>query len=100
MCHLSHSYHSGACLYFTFAFVLDEGRDELEQYDAVKGAIQQAFMDAGATLVPPPRRGHRARARGWSRIVSAEGVALMAGLFATADPGNRLNPDKVLRREK
>src|SRR5699024_6218274 len=45
MCHLSHSYHSGACLYFTFAFAHD-GRDPLRQYTAVKHAIQQAFIDA------------------------------------------------------
>ena len=29
MCHLSHSYHSGACLYFTFAFVPVPGRAEI-----------------------------------------------------------------------
>jgi alkyldihydroxyacetonephosphate synthase len=50
MCHLSHSYHGGACLYFTFAFVPAPGREPLEQYDTVKGAVQQAFVDAGATL--------------------------------------------------
>jgi len=99
MSHLSHSYHSGACLYFTFAFVLDEGRDELEQYDAVKSAIQQEFMDAGATL--SHHHGVGTEHRPWmTEDLSPEGVALMAGLFATADPGNRLNPDKVLRREK
>ena len=99
MCHMSHSYHSGACLYFTFAFVLDEGRDELEQYDAVKSAIQQEFMDAGATL--SHHHGVGTEHRPWmTEDLSPEGVALMAGLFATADPGNRLNPDKVLRREK
>ena len=50
MCHMSHSYHAGACLYFTFAFVADEGIGALSQYDAVKSAIQQSFMDSGATL--------------------------------------------------
>jgi alkyldihydroxyacetonephosphate synthase len=39
MCHLSHSYHSGACLYFTFAFkpsvAPSESRSSLEQYDVV-----------------------------------------------------------------
>ena len=38
--HLSHSYHSGACLYFTFAFKHD-GVDPIAQYDVVKSAIQQ-----------------------------------------------------------
>ena len=49
MCHLSHSYHSGACLYFTFAFRHDEA-DPLAQYDRVKSAIQQAFVDSDGTL--------------------------------------------------
>ena len=51
MCHLSHSYHAGACLYFTFAFEPRAGRaTPLEQYARVKSAIQQAFVDNGATL--------------------------------------------------
>ena len=29
MCHLSHSYHSGACLYFTFAITPSGRRDGL-----------------------------------------------------------------------
>src|SRR5699024_162050 len=50
MCHLSHSYHSGACLYFTFAYVSNEGADPIEEYDLVKRAIQQSFIDHGGTL--------------------------------------------------
>jgi len=56
-------------------------------------------MDAGATL--SHHHGVGTEHRPWmTEDLSPEGVALMAGLFATADPGNRLNPDKVLRREK
>nr|NLI49744.1 FAD-binding oxidoreductase [Propionibacterium sp.] len=96
MCHLSHSYHSGACLYFTFAFVLDDARDDLEQYDTVKRAVQQEFMDAGATL--SHHHGVGTEHRPWmAEDVSPEGVALLAGLFEAADPEHRLNPDKVLR---
>jgi alkyldihydroxyacetonephosphate synthase len=50
MCHLSHSYHAGACLYFTFAFEPTPGADMIVEYDVVKCAIQQAFVDNGATL--------------------------------------------------
>src|SRR4029453_14262400 len=49
MCHLSHSYHSGVCLYFTFGFKHD-GVDPLGQYEPLKNAIQQAFVDSGGTL--------------------------------------------------
>src|SRR4029453_15914678 len=45
MCHLSHSYHAGACLYFTFAFTPGSRGEPLEQYTRVKSAIQQAFVD-------------------------------------------------------
>jgi alkyldihydroxyacetonephosphate synthase len=50
MCHLSHSYHAGACLYFTFAFVPTPGGDMACEYAVIKSAIQQAFVDNGATL--------------------------------------------------
>jgi len=32
MCHLSHSYHAGACLYFTFAFQPTTGGDMIVEY--------------------------------------------------------------------
>ena len=53
MCHLSHSYHSGACLYFTFAFRHD-GVDPLAQYDQLKSAIQQQFVDSDGRRGRPP----------------------------------------------
>lgn len=95
MCHMSHSYHSGACLYFTFAFVIGEDGDGLAQYDTVKHAIQQEFMDSGATL--SHHHGVGTEHESWmSQDISPEGVSLMAGLFASADPEQRLNPGKVL----
>ncbi len=95
MCHMSHSYHSGACLYFTFAFVLGEG-DELAQYDTVKKAIQDSFMASGATL--SHHHGVGVEHRPWmAEDLSAEGVLLMEGLLRSADPGHNLNPDKVIQ---
>jgi len=94
-CHLSHSYHAGACLYFTFAFVLGDDRDELEQYDTVKRAIQQSFMDSGATL--SHHHGVGTEHKPWmSQDISPEGVDLMRGLFASADPRGLLNPAKII----
>ena len=37
MCHISHSYHDGCSLYFTFVFGQDTGR-EMEQWAAIKKA--------------------------------------------------------------
>jgi alkyldihydroxyacetonephosphate synthase len=94
MSHLSHSYHSGACLYFTFAFVHD-GENAIAQYDVVKRAIQQAFVDHGGTISHHHGVG-REHAPWLEQDISTEGVALMQGLFTAADPKRTFNPDKVI----
>ena len=93
MCHLSHSYHSGACLYFTFAFVF--GDDPIREYDTVKSAIQQAFVDNGGSI--SHHHGVGLEHAPWLEDdISTEGVAVMRGLFASADPGRNFNPDKIV----
>ncbi|MDQ1065265.1 FAD-binding oxidoreductase [Streptomyces canus] len=93
MSHLSHSYHSGACLYFTFAFVF--GDDPLGEYDTVKRAIQQAFIDAGGTI--SHHHGVGLEHAPWlEEDISAQGVAVMSGLFDAADPGGNFNPRKIV----
>ena len=93
MSHMSHSYHSGACLYFTFAFVF--GDDPIGEYDAVKSAIQQAFVDNGGTI--SHHHGVGLEHSPWLREdVSPEGVKVLAALFSSADPMNNFNPGKVL----
>jgi alkyldihydroxyacetonephosphate synthase len=94
MSHLSHSYHSGACLYFTFAFV-HGGETAIAQYDVVKKAIQQAFVDHGGTISHHHGVG-REHAPWLEQDISTEGVALMNGLFESADPKKNFNPDKVI----
>jgi alkyldihydroxyacetonephosphate synthase len=94
MSHLSHSYHSGACLYFTFAFV-HGGETAIAEYDVVKRAIQQAFVDHGGTISHHHGVG-REHAPWLEQDISTEGVALMSGLFASADPKKNFNPDKVI----
>ncbi len=93
MCHLSHSYHSGACLYFTFAFRHD-GVDPLAQYDQLKSAIQQQFVDSDATLSHHHAVGTE-HARWLEEDISAPGVAMIDGLFAAVDPGRNFNPGKI-----
>jgi alkyldihydroxyacetonephosphate synthase len=95
MCHLSHSYHGGACLYFTFAFRPTPGADMLAQYDVVKSAIQQAFVDNGASLSHHHAVGTE-HAPWLEQDISAPGVALVQALFAGADPGRNLNPGKIV----
>jgi alkyldihydroxyacetonephosphate synthase len=95
MCHLSHSYHAGACLYFTFAFKPAGVREPLEEYDVVKGAIQQAFVDSGATLSHHHAVGTE-HARWLREDISAPGVAMLRALFDGVDPGANLNPGKIV----
>jgi len=95
MCHLSHSYHAGACLYFTFAFEPSAQRDGLQEYDLVKSAIQQAFIDSGATLSHHHAVGTE-HARWLEEDISAPGVAMLQALFTGVDPGANLNPGKIV----
>jgi alkyldihydroxyacetonephosphate synthase len=97
MCHLSHSYHAGACLYFTFAFKPSGAREPLEEYDVVKAAIQQAFVDHGATLSHHHAVGTE-HAQWLEQDISAPGVAMVRALFDGIDPGANLNPGKIVGR--
>jgi alkyldihydroxyacetonephosphate synthase len=95
MCHLSHSYHAGACLYFTFAFKPSGTREPLEEYDVVKGAIQQTFVDSGATLSHHHAVGTE-HAQWLEQDISGAGVAMLKSLFDGFDPGGNLNPGKIV----
>jgi alkyldihydroxyacetonephosphate synthase len=95
MCHLSHSYHAGACLYFTFALNPTSPAAGLREYDTVKSAIQQAFIDSGATLSHHHAVGTE-HARWMEDDISAPGVAMLRALFAGVDPGANLNPGKIV----
>ena len=89
MCHMSHSYHAGACLYFTFALNPPDGHDGLEDYGVVKRAIQQAFVDSGATLSHRHAVGTE-HAQWLEEDISTPGVAMLRALFEGTDPGRNL----------
>lgn len=95
MCHLSHSYHGGACLYFTFAF-RQTSDTPLVEYDVVKGAVQQAFVDAGGTLSHHHSVGVE-HARWLAEDISPAGREMLGELFAAVDPDGRLNPGAVVQ---
>ncbi|MGH2893825.1 MAG: FAD-binding oxidoreductase [Solirubrobacteraceae bacterium] len=95
MCHLSHSYHAGACLYFTFAFPPSPDGDMVAEYDVVKSAIQQTFVDNGATVSHHHAVGTE-HARWLGQDISAPGVEMLRALFEGTDPGRHLNPGKIV----
>ncbi len=95
MCHLSHSYHAGACLYFTFALRPSPGGDLLGEYEVVKSAIQQAFVDNDATLSHHHAVGTE-HARWLEQDISAPGRVMLEALFDGVDQGQNLNPGKIV----
>jgi len=93
-CHISHTYHTGASLYFTFGFQQVTGY-ELEQYLTIKKAAEDAFIKGGATL------SHH-HAVGFEHIpwikddISETGIKAVRGLKNALDPNNIMNPDKIV----
>lgn len=97
MCHLSHSYHSGACLYFTFVLRLEGGGlgAQLTRYWTVKSAIQQAFIDAGGTL--SHHHGVGTDHAPWlPEDLSEAGMDMMVALLRGVDPRRNLNPGTLI----
>lgn len=92
-CHVSHTYQSGASLYFTFGFRQRLG-SEMDQYLLVKRAVQQSFMDHGATLSH-----HHAVGTEHLPWLAAEisplGVQAIAAIKRNFDPANIMNPGRL-----
>lgn len=98
MCHVSHSYHAGACQYFTFA-VADGSETNMDTYDHVKRAVQQSFMDNGGTV--SHHHGVGEEHSPWmEQDISKGGVDVQKALFDGIDPGNNLNPGKIVHEGK
>ncbi len=94
MCHLSHSYHSGACQYFTFA-INDPSDDNMETYDRVKQAIQQAFVDNGGAI--SHHHGVGEEHSPWlEQDISPAGVLVQRALFDGVDAKGLFNPGKIV----
>ncbi len=92
-CHISHTYRSGASLYFTFGFKQQQG-SEMEQYLKVKRVVQQSFIDYGATLSHHHAVGTEHLP--WlAADISLLGVKAVAGIKHALDPGNIMNPGRL-----
>ena len=92
-CHVSHTYRSGASLYFTFGFKQQRGR-EMEQYLKVKRETQQSFIDHGATLSHHHAVGTEHLP--WLEAdISPVGVKAVAAIKQGLDPGNIMNPGRL-----
>jgi alkyldihydroxyacetonephosphate synthase len=93
-CHISHTYSTGACLYFTFAARQPEGR-ELEHYYGYKRFITDTLIRLGGTLSHHHAVG--VEHRPWiAQEVSPVGIQALQALKAALDPKHILNPGKLL----
>jgi alkyldihydroxyacetonephosphate synthase len=97
--HLSHLYAQGASLYLTYLFRLqgDPERD-LAHWRLLKQAASRAIVEHGGTIshqhgVGLDHRDYLAPEKG------AQGMALLRAALAAMDPGNMMNPGKLLPRE-
>lgn len=92
-CHISHSYPCGASLYFTFGLRQQVGR-EMEQYLRVKHAVQQSFIDHGATLSHHHAVGTEHLP--WlAADISPVGVQAISAIKQGLDPANIMNPGRL-----
>jgi alkyldihydroxyacetonephosphate synthase len=92
-CHISHTYQSGASVYFTFAFRQQPER-EMEQYLRVKRAVQQSFIDHSATLSHHHAVGTEHLP--WlAADISPLGVQAVAAIKRGIDPQNIMNPGRL-----
>jgi alkyldihydroxyacetonephosphate synthase len=93
-CHISHTYKTGACLYFTFAARQPRGR-ELEHYYEYKRLITDTILRLGGTLSHHHAVGIEHRP--WiEQELSPAGLQALHALKASLDPKGVLNPGKLL----
>jgi len=93
-CHISHTYETGACLYFTYAAVQDQSR-ALERYYELKRFITDTFLEFGAALSHHHAIGLEHRP--WmTQEHSPAALGALCSLKSSLDPGNIMNPGKLL----
>lgn len=95
-CHLSHSYGSGACLYFTWATPIKT--DALAEYYEMKSTITDHIVDAGATLSHHHAVGYEHKAA-MKKELGATGILLLSDLKKAWDPNDIFNTGKHLSYE-
>jgi alkyldihydroxyacetonephosphate synthase len=93
-CHISHTYPTGACLYFTFAARQPKGK-ELEHYYEYKRLITDTIIRLGGTLSHHHAVGIEHRP--WvAQELSPAGLQALRAVKTSLDPKHILNPGKLL----
>lgn len=93
-CHVSHPYHVGASLYFTFMAKQIVG-DELAQWTRYKRAASEAIAAHGGAL--SHHHGVGLDHAPWAPdALGAEGMRMLKGLKDAVDPAGVMNPGKII----
>ncbi len=93
MAHISHSYRTGASLYFTFGWPMTEGA-ELDEWQAIKVAAGRVLREHGGTI--SHHHGVGADHLPWMRDEKGGlGMAILSAAAAAVDPDRIMNPGKL-----
>ncbi|MRH89170.1 FAD-binding protein [Nocardia sp. SYP-A9097] len=93
MCHISHTYQTGASLYFTI--VAKQADDPIAQWAKAKRAVGDAIVAAGGTITHHHAVG--ADHRPWmTDEVGDLGVQVLRAVKNAVDPAGIMNPGKLI----
>lgn len=93
LCHISHSYQNGACLYFTVLFKMDS-KKPVEQWKKLKKLASDTFLSHGASA--SHHHGIGADHKHWyEKELSKDGLAGLRAMKDSLDKNGILNPKKV-----
>lgn len=94
MCHFSHAYVEGCCLYFSFAGAGGSLEESERRYDRIWREALQAAQQAGANVSHHHGVGF-AKADALARQLGEGGMKALRALKATWDPDGIMNPGKL-----
>jgi alkyldihydroxyacetonephosphate synthase len=93
LCHLSHGYVDGACLYFTFAGAADDESGAVPLHEELWDTVMTAVLDNGGTIAHHHGAG-LARTPYLARELGDGGVEVLRRLKRALDPAGIANPGK------
>ena len=93
LCHISHTYPTGASLYFTVVYRC--GDDPITEWSAVKSVVTEAIVQAGGTITHHHAVGTDHRP--WlADEIGEVGARVLRAVKSTLDPTGILNPGKLI----
>ncbi len=93
LCHISHTYPTGASLYFTVVYRMTD--DPIAQWASAKSAANDAIVRSGATITHHHSVG--VDHRDWlGAEIGETGVEILRAVKQALDPAGILNPGKLI----